>query len=260
MSFRDRVDSLKSGMVIGAHVRNQDFWAIAFGRPSAFLLLIFIADYRWVTPNRLTHISNILMAAGIAALFGDTHAWFIWSAILLNVSITFDSADGQLARYRGGGTELGSYYDKIADFLGHIPVFAALGWLTYQHTGEAYYLIFALVSLACLMTTGYAKWLAMATLIAHGMQQTAAAPADPRPMSWPEYLGRTFISVFRFAEPDLYFWIGLGLIFDRLPWLMWLLFVTQIPVAVAASVYRGVQIARVDRANRANHGERASRQ
>lgn len=250
MSVRDRVERLKPGLAIGAQVRNQDFWGISFGRPTAFLLLIFIADYRWVTPNRLTHISNLLMAAGIAAMLGGTHAWFIWAAILLNVSITFDCADGQLARYRGGGSELGSYYDKIADFLGHIPVFAAAGWLAYRQTGEAYHLVFALVSLGCLMTTGYAKWLAVATLIANGMQE-AAPPAGPaRPMPWWKYPGSIFMSVFRFAEPDLYFWIGLGLIFDRLPWVMWLLVITQIPVAIAASIYRGAQVARVDRARR----------
>tara|TARA_R110002073_G_scaffold332410_1_gene518251 strand:+ start:42918 stop:43691 length:774 start_codon:yes stop_codon:yes gene_type:complete len=247
MSFKGRVEGFKSGLVIGSHVRNTDFWAIAFGRPSAFLLLILCGDIKWVTPNRLTHMSNLLMLAGILVLFDQSYESMVWSAILLNVSITFDSADGQLARYRGCGTELGSYYDKIADYLGHIPVFGMLGWLAVEQTGESYYMLLALVALSGLLTTGYAKWVVEAAALRHGVVLTEPAPASPPKMSAGTYIGKTFLALFRFAEPDLYFWIAIGLICNELEILLWALMISQVIVGVGASVYRGVQADKIDK-------------
>lgn len=245
MGFRERTDELKKGLALGAAVNNQDFWGIVWGRPTAYLLLAVVGDLRWVTPNRLTHVSNALLLAGAALLLEPA----LWSWLLaiacLNLSLTFDCADGQLARYRGEGSELGSYYDKVSDAVGIVVLFAALGWVIAQQTGELYYLLFAMIGAGAQNTIGYAKWVAMSATYRHGV--AAPAGSEPGPLRWWQYAGRTFVRLFYFAEPDMLLWISLGVIFDRLHWVLWLIVVTQVVSALDAYYQRARQVARVDR-------------
>ena len=245
MGFRARVDELKKGLAIGTSVNNQDFWGILWGRPTAFALLALVGDARWLTPNRLTHVSNALLLAGAALLLEPaTWSWLL-AAACLNLSLTFDCADGQLARYRGVGSELGSYYDKVSDAIGMVVLLAAIGWVVADRTGEPYYLLFAMIGAGAQNTMGYAKWLAMTATYRHGV---AVPPgAEPGPLRWWQYAGRVLIRLFYFAEPDLMFWISLGLIFDRLEWVLWLVVVTQVMSAVESYVKRARQVAAIDR-------------
>lgn len=245
MGFRERVDGFKQGLVIGTAVNNQDFWGISWGRPTAFLLLIIAGDARWLTPNLLTHISNAFLLAG-AALILEPATWsWLLAAACLNLSLTFDCADGQLARYRGAGSELGAYYDKISDAVGMVVLFAAIGWTVARQTGELHYFLFGMIGAGAQNTIGYAKWVAVASNHRHRVE--LGAGDEPGALPWWSYLGRVFLKIFRFAEPDMMFWISLGLIFDRLEWVLWLVAVTQLPSALHAYYKRARQVAQIDR-------------
>ena len=249
MSFRQRVAGLKKGLVIGTAVNNQDFWGISFGRPTAFLLLAVVGDMRIMTPNRITHISNLLFVTGALLILYQTPAAYIAAAILINLSLTFDCADGQLARYRGGGSELGAYYDKVSDYFGLCLLCGVLGWVATQETGEPYHLLLAICTMTGLLSTGYIKWVAMAAIYRRG-GATGTAPAatgEERSMPWWEFAGRVFLKIFRFAEPDMFFWLALALLLDKLPWLLWFYAVTQLPVGIAAAIHRAMQMADLDR-------------
>jgi phosphatidylglycerophosphate synthase len=70
-----------------------------------------------LTPNQVTMVSALFTFAGIATI-AFVHTT-IWSAIavvlLLVIGYALDSADGQLARLRGGGSPAGEWLDHVID-------------------------------------------------------------------------------------------------------------------------------------------------
>lgn len=70
-----------------------------------------------LTPNQVTLISAALSFAGAAAVALVPPSWGLGLAVwaLLAVGFAFDSADGQLARLRGGGSAAGEWLDHVVD-------------------------------------------------------------------------------------------------------------------------------------------------
>ncbi len=70
-----------------------------------------------LTPNQVTFISAGFSAAALAllALVSPTLVSGVGVSLLLLVGYAFDSADGQLARLRGGGSPAGEWLDHIVD-------------------------------------------------------------------------------------------------------------------------------------------------
>lgn len=244
MGLSERAAALRGGLRIGTKGNNQDFWGITWGRPTAFLLLVLLGDLRFVTPNLITHISNAFFVAGSLLILPDFGAHYLLAAVCLNLSLSFDCADGQLARYRGGGSELGSFYDKVSDAFSLILLFSVVGWVVAKETGELYYFLFGTLAASSQLVSGYAKWVCMTALSKRG--HVPAVPEDAPIPLW-QYPLRIAIKVFRFAEPDLLFWTGLALLLDRLDLLLWLGVITQPPVAIAAVIFRTLQVADSDK-------------
>src|SRR6185312_6679331 len=69
------------------------------------------------TPNEVTAVSAAFSAVAIVlvALVRPTAVIGVVVAVLLAVGYAFDSADGQLARLRGGGTPAGEWLDHMVD-------------------------------------------------------------------------------------------------------------------------------------------------
>jgi phosphatidylglycerophosphate synthase len=206
--------------------QSHEFWARLFARPLAILLLYPFADRAWVTPNRITHLANLLFAGGIACLFADR--WLL-AAILLNLHLVCDNMDGTLARYRRCGSAFGSIYDKLSDAIGISTMFVSLGWLAFRADPTRPHLIVvgAVMALAE-MTGGYSKW------VLESMRLKAARPAPPAGPSphavptrsaadWARWLASSLLRVLLFEEVDYFFWVGLALILGRLDWMLYLL-------------------------------------
>ena len=70
-----------------------------------------------LTPNGVSAISAAFTFAGIVLLAVLPVSWFtgIGVALLLAVGYAFDSADGQVARLRGGGSLSGEWLDHVVD-------------------------------------------------------------------------------------------------------------------------------------------------
>ncbi|MER6251257.1 MULTISPECIES: CDP-alcohol phosphatidyltransferase family protein [unclassified Streptomyces] len=70
-----------------------------------------------LTPNQVTLISAAFSFAAVAAVALTAPSWglgiAVWAA--LAVGFAFDSADGQLARLRGGGSAAGEWLDHVVD-------------------------------------------------------------------------------------------------------------------------------------------------
>ncbi|MEF2977734.1 CDP-alcohol phosphatidyltransferase family protein [Subtercola sp. YIM 133946] len=72
-----------------------------------------------LTPNNVTAISAVFTFTGIILLATLPLAWYtglvVW--LLLAIGYAFDSADGQVARLRGGGSLSGEWLDHVVDSL-----------------------------------------------------------------------------------------------------------------------------------------------
>lgn len=93
------------------------------------------------TPNQVTAVSALFTFAGIAVIaFAPTSLpSALLVVLLLVVGYALDSADGQLARLRGGGSPAGEWLDHVIDCtkIGvlHLAVFE--NWLREPHGREA---------------------------------------------------------------------------------------------------------------------------
>ena len=239
--FGERYRALRPGLAIGPHTNNQDFWDIVFGRPSAVLLLVVFGGLRWVTPNLLTLISLLLKLATAALVYWGGFSEWLWAALLLQLSSSFDCADGQLARYRGTSSLVGAYLDKIVDSIGFLVLFAALADICVQRTGELYYLHMAALAIFALTASGYVKWIAVAEIVERGGSRQQTVSRTARQVRW----WHIPLKLVEFNEGDLHLWIGLALVFDRIEWAMWMLAITQTAMVIAAMIYRGVQLHRL---------------
>jgi phosphatidylglycerophosphate synthase len=80
-------------------------------------LLAALAFHAGLTPNAVTGISAAFTATGIALLALVHPSWTVGIAVAgcLVVGYALDSADGQLARLRGGGSAAGEWLDHMVD-------------------------------------------------------------------------------------------------------------------------------------------------
>lgn len=113
-SYRDVVRRLASAQKAAAP--GAPAYSILVNRPLGRLLAAW-AYRRGLTPDAVTGISALFTFTGIAlvALAGPG----VWTAVLVPLALVigyaFDSADGQVARLRGGGSVAGEWLDHVVD-------------------------------------------------------------------------------------------------------------------------------------------------
>lgn len=108
-----RLASAQKGRASGA-----PGYSIYVNRPIGRLLAA-VAYKIGLTPNQVTVVSAIFTFAGIAIIALAPIDW--WSGVLawllLALGYAWDSADGQVARLRGGGSLAGEWLDHFVDAL-----------------------------------------------------------------------------------------------------------------------------------------------
>lgn len=102
----------------------------ALGRRAAALAYLL-----GLTPNQVTAISAGFTFTGIAlvATLQPTVAVGALVAALLVIGYALDSADGQLARLRGGGSAAGEWFDHVVDAAKTYALHAAILICMYRH-------------------------------------------------------------------------------------------------------------------------------
>lgn len=233
--------------------QSSEFYAALVIRPLTIAVMLVVADWRWLTPNLVTTLSNLAKLAAAAMILVAEPAWLIAAAATLQLGLLLDHLDGTIARYRGAGTSFGSVYDKLSDAVTWFVVIAAIAWVGYQGTGKAHLLLLAAASAYALLTMGYAKWVLHAERERLAWRQAAGDPdalaarlAPPPPAEPPErsaaewlrWVAWKLVQVVRFEEVDLFFWVGLGLILGELELLIWLLAITQVTGALGTVAWR----------------------
>lgn len=87
-----------------------------------------------LTPNGVTAISALFTFTGIALLGTGTPSWLLGIAVgvLLMLGYALDSADGQVARLRGGGSLAGEWLDHVVDSVKVVSVHLAVTLLWFR--------------------------------------------------------------------------------------------------------------------------------
>lgn len=244
--------------------QSTDFYPALVIRPISIAIMWVIADWKAVTPNRLTHLGNLAKLGCAASLFAAVDSGgYRWLAIgLLHLGIIADNLDGTLARYRRAWSGFGSFYDKASDLITWFPIAVALGWLAYRQLGEPLMLILATTHAYALAGLGYMKWVAHAetqrlewhrardnpeVIEAQTRPPKLSEPPERSAADWIKWAAWSAAQIVRFEEMDLVFWISLGLIVDRLDLLLWLLAITQSAGVLVMFAKRGRDVWRADR-------------
>lgn len=258
--MNDRGDRLR-------RIRNYqstDFYPALVIRPISIAIMWVIADWKPVTPNRLTHLGNLCKIGAAISLFaavGDpAYSW--WAIGLLHAGIIADNLDGTLARYRRTWSSFGSFYDKASDLVTWFPIAVGLGWLAYKQDGDPMMLILATTHAYALGALGYMKWVAHAetqrlewhraredpsVVEAQNRPPKLSEPPERTARQWLWWGLKSFAQIARFEEMDLVFWISIGLIADRLDILLWVLAITQSLGVLLMFAKRGLDVRRTDR-------------
>ncbi len=227
------------------NIQSSDFYSRLVMRPLSILMMLAVADWKWLTPNLVTSAATLSKIAGAIFLFTN-HQTYLWEAlILLQIGCLLDHVDGTLARYRRTGSAFGAFYDKVSDAVTWIVISGAVGWAAYKDTGDIRLPMLAMAAAYALLVLGYMKWIVMAA----NRHSPATPPVDPparTPLQWGMWFGSSMLRAFLFEEIDLYFWIGVGLIVGRMDLLVWVLAVSQGAQLMIMMIKRGLQMRAID--------------
>lgn len=98
-----------------------------------------------LTPNQVSMISAVFTAVGIILLAAVPASVglgvLVW--LLLAIGYALDSADGQVARLRGGGSVAGEWLDHVIDAFKTVslPLCVAIGWFRFFPLGHDAWLL-----------------------------------------------------------------------------------------------------------------------
>ena len=125
--------------------KRDAWWTVFLVDPVATRLLLVVARFRFITPNRVTWAALFVgLAAGGFFLEGDRRSLII-GALLYHVSFILDCIDGKLARLKGNGTVFGGWLDYVFDRIRVLfCALALMGGQFLPHDDERY-LVAALV-------------------------------------------------------------------------------------------------------------------
>jgi phosphatidylglycerophosphate synthase len=108
------------------------------------------AYVRDLTPNQVSAISALFTFPSLAAVGIWSPSWYgdILITLGLLAGYAFDSADGQLARLRGGGSPAGEWLDHVLDALkmASVHLLVAVAWFRFYDLEHASYLLVPLAA------------------------------------------------------------------------------------------------------------------
>ncbi|MFF2407073.1 CDP-alcohol phosphatidyltransferase family protein [Streptomyces sp. NPDC058092] len=124
--------------------KRDAWWTVLLVDPVATRMLIVMARFKFITPNRVTW-SALFVGLGSAYFFlkGDTWSLVIGAA-LYHLSFILDCIDGKLARLKGNGTVFGGWLDYVFDRIRVLFCALALMGGQYLRTHNEFYLLAAL--------------------------------------------------------------------------------------------------------------------
>jgi phosphatidylglycerophosphate synthase len=252
---REKLNRLRS-------IQSWAWYETLIMRPLAILLLYPVVDWKFLTPNLMTTIGNLLkLLSAWLILFsdpGDVLAAFI----VLQVAVLFDHFDGTLARYHRRWSAFGSFYDKASDLVTWTLIIMAVAWVAAEQEQSHLPLLIAGIATNAEAVMGYSKWLAVAEAEKLAWHQSKEDPSilaaktkapvmkDPPERSggdWLRWFGRKMLNIFAFQEIDMYLWVGILLLLDQYMLALWALLVLHGGGALVMLAARFWQMHKLDK-------------
>ncbi len=203
----------------------EEWWSRVFATPVAYGILLVVADWRVITPNRLTLLSlATALFACILITTGEEVNFFIAAAVI-QISYVLDCMDGQLSRYRDTSSIFGAFADKWSDFVKFPAILLALTIDAFHRDPSLAPLVlgFAAVFLVCYLP--YLKSLAEAEL--------GIAPWSV--LSKPDFASRN-LRFFLFEEAQWYLAVSVCLVLQSAFAALLIIALSQGAVAFAQTV------------------------
>jgi phosphatidylglycerophosphate synthase len=145
-------------------------------------LFAALAHHAGLTPNAVTATSAVFTFTGIALLALLAPSWTIGLVVAgcLVVGYALDSADGQLARLRGGGSPAGEWLDHMVDALKIASLHLALlvGWYRFEYVERGAWLLLPIGFSVVSVVLFFATLLNESLRAQHGAVTRAARTAD----------------------------------------------------------------------------------
>ncbi|GGZ26123.1 CDP-alcohol phosphatidyltransferase family protein [Streptomyces poonensis] len=124
--------------------KRDAWWTVFLVDPLATRLLLVVARFRFITPNRVTWAALFIgLASAGFFLRGDTGSLIV-GAVLYHLSFVLDCIDGKLARLKGNGTVFGGWLDYVFDRIRVLFCALALMGGQFLRTDDERYLLAAL--------------------------------------------------------------------------------------------------------------------
>ncbi|MCX4393000.1 CDP-alcohol phosphatidyltransferase family protein [Streptomyces sp. NBC_01767] len=125
--------------------KRDAWWTVILVDPVATRMLIVMARFNFITPNRVTWAA-LFVGLGSAGFFlkGDLQSLIIGAA-LYHLSFILDCIDGKLARLKGNGTVFGGWLDYVFDRIRVLFCALALMGGQYLRNGDERFLLAALM-------------------------------------------------------------------------------------------------------------------
>ena len=118
----------------------DEIYSKLLSHPISFAI-VGISDKLGITPNVLTTISFLLSIIGCGSLlFVGDYQGLITSWLILHFALVFDSADGQLARWKNIKSTWGAYLDVYTDQIQHRLLISTLA-IRLGQQDETFYII-----------------------------------------------------------------------------------------------------------------------
>ncbi len=130
--FKKLIDEYRTSLKLP---ETEEFINKILNRPAAFLVTKAFHGLGQ-GPNLITLFS--LLFGGSSGYFfaRGEHRSFLLGALLLELMIIFDCADGQLARLTGKSSQFGKTLDGMADMITHFSIFYGVAFAQYREAGS----------------------------------------------------------------------------------------------------------------------------
>lgn len=146
-----------------------------------------------LTPNGVTGLSALLTFTGIGLLGSGSPSWLLGITVgaLLILGYALDSADGQVARLRGGGSLAGEWLDHVVDSVKVVSLHLAIVLLWFRSLGD-WPVVSTLVPLGFMVEASVMFFAIIVTdllLRNAGAKKVTLASEEARPSTFTSLLG-----------------------------------------------------------------------
>jgi len=237
--------------------KNDEWWSLFVTSPLAIAVNYMVVDIKWLTPNLITLLSFITAIASVMFIIAGGQINFIVAAALIHLSHILDCMDGQMARFRGISSNLGSFLDKLTDQIQVFIWFGAIGYASYIQSQNILPIFLAFTGVTFYSLRSYIKYVTIYLFTCEDkeylersfkeisdLEKTNEKIAGLGHRLWPNL--RWFIDeqrkIFYFNEGVFIFMLSLALILNVLLPMLWIFAASQIYYGLFRCLQRGRQI------------------